>query len=197
MRPGQRQAVASAERSVALVSRQSGRVPFPGVHRPGLRGRARGRAGAGGPHAVRGCWAPPSPVLGTACQEGALRLSAAFSILLPSSLREHGILLGFSLQNTGASWSWESLSPPQHASLPKRCSAACRIAQEMGLSSCCTDVLPYLVNLSPTGGLWLAFCWQWEVCGAYPLAYRQIHKVFCCFILIIKARPLLLPHTVP
>lgn len=34
--PGQHPAVASAERSPALVSRRAGRVPFPGLHRPGL-----------------------------------------------------------------------------------------------------------------------------------------------------------------
>lgn len=82
MRPGQREAVAGAERSAALVSRQPGRVPFPRVHRPGLRGGALGRAGAGGPHAVRGCWAPPSPILGPSCRDRApLRLSGLFLIL--------------------------------------------------------------------------------------------------------------------
>lgn len=82
MRPGQREAVAGAERSAALVPRQPGRVPCPRVHRPGLRGGALGRAGAGGPHTVRGCWAPPSPILGPSCRDRALlRLSGLFLIL--------------------------------------------------------------------------------------------------------------------
>lgn len=44
---------------------------------------------------------------------------AAFGVLLPPPLRKHGLWLGVSLQNTAASWSWESLSPPRPLCFPK------------------------------------------------------------------------------
>lgn len=142
--PGQHQAVARAERSPALVSRQPGRVPLPGLHRPGLRGGARARAGAGGPRAVRDChchlaWA--------AWQEGALQLSL-LGIHLPPRPRCFAAVLP---QNTAAFWSWESLSPLSTWHLPE----GIWLLAEQPLSSCHAAVLPYSVTLSPPEAL----CW--------------------------------------
>lgn len=86
--PGQHQAVASAERSPALVSRHPGRVPLPGLHRPDLPGGAWARAGARAAGTVRDCHCHLSWGRGEALQLSLL------SIHLPLELRA---LLGLSL----------------------------------------------------------------------------------------------------